>query len=684
MVARSGDGRVVRVAQLRHRARRGGWLLACLLTVACTAPLPPQAIAPPPAPPPPAAEPHQLVVAVDDLGQGFNPHLMSDLSPVSAAVSTLVLPSVFRPGTDGALALDPTVASSARVTSSAPFTVTYELNLSASWSDNTPIAAEDFVYLWERMRREPGVVDSAGYRLITDVRSRAGGKAVDVVFAQRYPQWPRLFADLLPAHLLKDSPRSWSTALADSIPVSGGPFSVSAVDRDRGQVVLARNDHYWATPAVLDGLVLRRTDPAGMVEGLRRGDLPVAQVWPDQNVLAALRALAVPTPAASAGATPPGSRAPRSTRAASPPPTAPPAARLQPVAQPVVVQLGLRTDAGPLADDKVRHAVGALLDRDTLIAIGTGNGAGGVRVDAQLLAPTTPGYRPTMPPGAPGRPDPKLAEALLASAGYTRDQQRRVVLGNVPLRVNVGAPTGNTRFLAIAREVTRQLTAAGLDAQLVDAPGSVLYSEPTVPAPAPVPSPSPSATPPAAPTPEPVAAQEHAPGPPSAPPAGAPGTPQAGGQPDLGAGAGVGPGAGSGSSTQPTPAAAPPAAGVRVDLEVQPRAVGSDLATEAVSGYGCPPGMAGVDQPARNPTGFCSADLQPALDGVLSSGLTADQAAAGVEPVLWRELPAIPLFQVVTTLASTPAGDRATGNISPGPLLIGPLGTAATWHAITG
>jgi hypothetical protein len=112
--------------------------------------------------------------------------------------------------------------------------------------------------------------------------------------------------------------------------------------------------------------------------------------------------------------------------------------------------------------------------------------------------------------------------------------------------------------------------------------------------------------------------------------------------------------------------------------------VGADLATEAVSSYGCPPGMAGVDQPARNSTGFCSLELQSILDACLSSGLTADQVAAGLEPILWRQLPAIPLFQMVTTLASTPDGDRATGDIAPGPLLIGPMGTAPAWHPIAG
>lgn len=640
-----------------NRGRRGcrGWLLALVLVwVSCVSgcadasPRQPAPAAPPASPPPVATEQRQVVVAVDDLGPGFNPHLLSDLSPVCTAVASLVLPSVFRPGPDGTLALDTTVASSAKVVSTAPFTVSYELSLAASWSDNTPIAAEDFVYLWERMRREPGVVDAAGYRLITDVRSRAGGKAVDVVFAQRYPAWQRLFTDLLPAHLLKDAPRSWSTALTDSVPVSGGPFSLLTLDRDRGQLVLTRNDHYWATPAVLDSLVLRRSDPTVMLDGLRRGELPVAQAWPEASQLAALRQLAAPALGAAPGT--------------------PPAIRLQSVAQPMVVQLAMRTDTGVLADQRIRHAVGALLDRDALIAVGTGHGAGGTRVDSQLLAPTTPGYRSTIPAGSPAHPDPKLAEQLLTSAGYQRDQAGHWMMQGSPLRVTIGTPTGRDHFQAVAEEARRQLLVAGIDAVLVSAPGSVLYTDPTV-----LPSQAVSANLSSNP-PTPAAAPGNAQGP--VPPIATPiaGPPA----PGPASGTGAAPSSAPSSSTAPAGSTA-----TLVDLEVVPRPVGADLATEAVSSYGCPPGMTGVEQPARNPSGFCSAQLQPVLDTALSTGLTTDQLAAAIEPILWRELPTIPLFQVVTTLASTPRGDQATGGIGPGPLLLGPFSAAASWRPIT-
>jgi len=276
------------------------------LLVACS-PAPPA-----PAPSPPVAEddePTEVVVAVDGIGAGFNPHLLAHTSTVTTALATLVLPSVFQPVGDGTLQLDRAVATSAEVVSQDPFTVSYELNLEASWSTNAPIAAEDFVYLWERMRGEPGVTRAAGYQVITDIRSRAGGKAVDVVFDEPYPAWRELFANLLPAHLLKDAPGSWTAALANGLPASGGPFRIGAVDRARGEVVLARNDVYWDTPTVLDQLVLRRLDAAATAAGLRSGDVDIALPAADPAVRAALSGVA-PAPRVQ--------QAPRPTIAAMP------------------------------------------------------------------------------------------------------------------------------------------------------------------------------------------------------------------------------------------------------------------------------------------------------------------------------------------------------------------------------
>ena len=202
-----------------RRLRTAGALLGVLLTVlsssACTVDAPPapqstetsQAVAP-------APKVAQIIMAIDSIGAGFNPHLLSDQSPVNAAVGALVLPSAFRPVADPATPtgsrweLDPALLVSAAVTSERPFTVTYKIQPEAAWTDNAPIAADDFWYLWRQMASQPGVVDPAGYDLITGVQSVDGGKTAVVTFSQPYPAWRELFNDLLPAHIVKDVPLS--------------------------------------------------------------------------------------------------------------------------------------------------------------------------------------------------------------------------------------------------------------------------------------------------------------------------------------------------------------------------------------------------------------------------------------------------------------------------------------------
>jgi ABC-type transport system substrate-binding protein len=596
-------------------------LVAALLAflTACTdRPVDQPAPAPAPAPIPTST---QVVVGVDDLGSGFNPHLTADRSSVTTALSTLVLPSVFRPDANGNLQLDKTIATSAEVTSTSPFTVSYELNVQASWSSNSPIAAEDFVYLWEQMRSQPGTVDAAGYKLITDVRSRAGGKAVDVVFSEAYPNWSHLFSDLLPAHILKDAPGSWTGALAGGLPVSGGPFRVVTVDRTRGEVVLARNDLYWDTPSTLDQIVLRRLDPPTLAEGLRTGDVQVAIPASGAKVRAVLAPLGT-------------------------------AVRTQPAPRPTVTELRLRSDGGPLVDTRVRQAVGAIVDRE---AIRTAVAPDSLAADAFGLAPSQQGYASTAPAGAPARPDPAAAEQLLTEAGYTRDADGRWSLGGTPLRLVIGAGAERTSDVAVAQLVVQQLRAAGITVDVVAPPSADLYTAATVPA-------TPPSTTSTAPSSSAATATTTTP---AAPPASAPTTTTA-------------------PTTTRSSGAPAPGAAVAVDVLVRPRAVGGDLGSQLASDYGCATPTATVPNPPTPPTAFCSTALQPVLDTLVNAAIPNADQVATTERVLWAQLPALPLFQPVGLVVSTTAGDAATAGIGPGPLTTGPLTGAQRWTAPPG
>ncbi|WP_280264116.1 ABC transporter family substrate-binding protein [Nocardia wallacei] len=410
-----------------------------------------------------------VVVAVDDIGIGFNPHLRSNQSPATNAVSSMVFPSPFRPVPsptvpgatdwvpDGALMV------SADVTAQEPFTLTYKIQNQASWSDGAPIAAEDFRYLWQQMITQPGVVDPAGYRQISDVGSSDGGKTVTVTFREPYPAWQQLFTDLLPSHLLKDSPGGFQKALAvergliDQNPISGGQFRVKQADSGREEILLERNDRYWSTPAVPDQIMLRRGGTtAQLAESLRSGDAQMALVRGGTATQSQLQAI--------------------------------PAVRTSMMPQARELQLALNGRVGDLTDQRVRHAVLALLDPTLLATVGAQTGAWTEPARAQVLSPSDPGYAPTAPP----RISADEAFALLAEAGYARapetptegasatspaPQPRQVVKNGRTLAVRLGAVDKDTTALAVANTAADMLRSAGIDASVRSLPAEELYGK---------------------------------------------------------------------------------------------------------------------------------------------------------------------------------------------------------------
>ncbi|MGH4007406.1 MAG: ABC transporter family substrate-binding protein [Pseudonocardiaceae bacterium] len=433
-------------------------LIAGAALAACTAqPLPvlpgnsPNGPVSSPVAPAPAQE---VVLGIDRLGSGFNPHTLADLTPVSEAVAGLLLPSAFHQTPAGQWVLDETLLNSVEVTGTAPFTVTYRIRRNAQWSDHTPIAAEDFGYLAEQMRTQPGVLDPAGYQLIDAVVSRDGGKTAEVVFHRPYAGWRTLFRHLLPAHLLKDAPGGWSQGLDAGVPVSGGPFAMTSFEPSRGVLVLARNDRYWDTPAQVDRILFRQGSDAALVDALRTGGVQAALFGRPNAITesllrdAGLKATPVVVP------------------------------------RPVLASVLLRPASQVLDDQRVRTAVAAALDRPALIATGVASGpSAALRADSAVLAPSAPGYQATAPvAGVPVEPDPDTVRRLLADAGYTRGRSGWERAGQ-PLRLVVAAPADREPYGTLAARVADQLRTAGIEAQMREVDPDELFGTMLAPQP---------------------------------------------------------------------------------------------------------------------------------------------------------------------------------------------------------
>ena len=607
-----------------RRLRTAGALLSVVSTMlsACS-------VDPPPAPqstetsqpvaPTPKAS--QILVAVDSIGAGFNPHLLSDQSPVNAAVSSLVLPSAFRPVADPATPtgsrweMDPALLVSASVTGTRPFTVTYKIAPEAAWTDNAPIAADDFWYLWRQMVSQPGVVDPAGYDLITGVRSADGGKTAVVTFAQAYPAWRELFNGLVPAHIVKDVPGGFPAGLARALQVTGGQFRVDTIDPQRDEILLARNDRFWGRPATPDQILFRRAGvPAALADSIRNGDTQVAQVHGGAAAFAQLSAI--------------------------------PEVRTARVVTPRVMQLTLRAQQPKLADPVVRKAILGLIDVDLLAAVGAGTDNSVTLDQALIRAPSDPGYLATAP--APLGRDRALA--LLAQAGYQVDSSTtdstsvpdapaplpqettrgRISRAGVALSLVIGAAANDPASVAVANTAADQLRNAGIAATVLALDPPVLYG--------------------AALANNRVDAIV--------------GWYRAGGDLATVLASRYGCPA---LEAKPVPITSP---GAPQSVAPQPDTAGGQ------------PGPASPAEPAplvrapSNLTGICDGSIQPLIDGALDGSRDINGVIAAVEPRLWAMSTVLPIIQDSTIVAAGPS----VRNVSlTGAVPVGIVGDAGTW-----
>jgi glutathione transport system substrate-binding protein len=193
-----------------------------------------------------------------------------------ANITINMQPVAFHLTPDFKVTMNEDLLESAEQTSEDPQTIVYKIKQNAIWSDDTPISADDFIYMWENLNGTKKDIDAAsttGYDQIKSVEGSDNGKTVTVVYKTPFRDWKSMFASgtyILPAHFMEKQPGGWNTGL-DKNPQtfpSGGWFKIE--NWTQGQsLTLVRNDKYYGPKAHLDSVVFRflpesTTQPAAL------------------------------------------------------------------------------------------------------------------------------------------------------------------------------------------------------------------------------------------------------------------------------------------------------------------------------------------------------------------------------------------------------------------------------------
>jgi peptide/nickel transport system substrate-binding protein len=337
-----------------------------------------------------------VTYAIDQTIPGFNINTSADAEFVLQEVMNQVWPSVFVQGADLKPVLNTDLVTSAKVTSTSPETIVYDINPKAVWSDGTPINADDFIYNWQAQSGQSQYKDingqayddasTTGFSSIQSVTGSNGGHTVTVTFSKPFGDWQSLFSDLVPAHVAKKV--GWNTGFNNwQNIVSGGPFVISNYVKDQ-TVTETPNPKWWGKKAYLSSLTFRilsddSTGPAAMQNNEVQVFNPSAASQSVQKALQQVPGITTDLPA------------------------------------------GLEfehldfNEANPyLAKVGVRQAIALGIDRQDLINRTVGELNSAIKpIGNRLFLPTQPQYVDNG--SAYAKPDPAKAKQLLQAAGMT-------------------------------------------------------------------------------------------------------------------------------------------------------------------------------------------------------------------------------------------------------------------------
>jgi peptide/nickel transport system substrate-binding protein len=208
-----------------------------------------------------------VTYALDEDVAGFNILQANDDEFVLNEILDTVWPQVFVVQPNTTIKLNTELVTSAKITSTSPQTVVYQINPKATWSDGTPISAQDFIYNWQAQSGNPKYKDlhgqaflpstTSGYSQIKSVTGSNNGKTVTVVFSTPFADWQALFTPLIPAHIAeKVGFNNGFQTFGPAVQVSGGPFEIQSYTKGE-DLVEVRNPKYWGPTPHLSKIIYR-------------------------------------------------------------------------------------------------------------------------------------------------------------------------------------------------------------------------------------------------------------------------------------------------------------------------------------------------------------------------------------------------------------------------------------------
>ena len=404
----------------------------------------------------------QLVIAISQFPNNFNPVIDSMLAKSYLLALARRPITVYDPDWKQVCLLCTELPDLAKGTAAYETTaegkpgiaVSYTLHPEAVWGDGTPITTKDVMFTWEVGRNKlSGVSNAETYQRITSIDAH-DDKRFTVHVNKRTCDYAGAGGfDLLPAHIDRPNfaePREYRTRSAYERDTTNpglwsGPYLVTEVVSG-SHVVFERNRRWWGRKPFFDRIVVKTIEnTAAITASLLSGGV---------DYIAGELGLSIDQALAFEG------------RAGD---------RFRFLYKPGLIyeHIDVNLDHPPLRDVRVRRALLHAVDREAISRILF---AGHQPVAHGQTNPLDAVYNPDIPKYGY---DPAKAEALLAEAGWTRDDDRAIRhdAAGEALRFALMTTAGNKSRELIQQVLQSQWRKVGIDVRIRNEPPRVFFGE---------------------------------------------------------------------------------------------------------------------------------------------------------------------------------------------------------------
>ena len=410
----------------------------------------------------------QIIYGADQFPDNLNPNISAGNTTATTNADIGVLPSAFitLPNFEPQYSHE-LLRAEPKVTGQSPFTVEYMINPKATWSDGTPIDAKDFIFAWKSNNPNDADYSADGalgskacqtigtypYQVIKAVTGSNDNRTVTATFATPSPDWKQFFHLLLPAHLfVKSSPAATCAAFntgwpsTSKPPVSGGPWSIAAINATDKTITEVHNERYWAAKPKLSKLIFKVVSSGGQAlqQALENNEIDVTYPQPQLDLVNLLKTTPNITSETEFGLH--------------------------------LEHIDFNLENPYLADPVLRRAIAMSIDRNDLVRRTVGQFNSNATVAGNhVFVNNQPGYVNSAPADYTTAHLAK-ARSLLAGAGYTLSGNTLTKNGK-PITFTLVTTTNNALRQATQEIIQANLRQIGIAITIKQVDSNVLFSD---------------------------------------------------------------------------------------------------------------------------------------------------------------------------------------------------------------